>query len=62
MEPDNTEATYWVAEYPNLTKVLSEVSGRTLVEVWEELAFIAGDYMNMSDDDVLTTFMNERVR
>lgn len=62
MELDCTEAAYWETEYPSLTEVLSEMSGRTLVQVCQELELIAGDYLNMTEDDVLTTFVNERIR
>lgn len=56
-----TTATYWVTEYPSLTEVLSNMSGQPLVQVCQELALIAGDYMNMGDDEVLASFVNERV-
>lgn len=54
---DNTQEPYWWA-HP-CTEPLARMSGRSKGATAAELAYIAGDYANMPDGDVLATFMNE---
>lgn len=55
----NTDPKYWLENYPHTCSALEEVTKDTLSENANYLSAIAGDYADMSDDDVLATLINE---
>lgn len=57
----NTNPTYWHENYPLLLSALYEVTGDEDSANAEHLSYIAGDYANMSDDEVLAIIINENL-
>lgn len=58
---DNQNATYWHENYPHLCASLEEVTGDELSANANQLAYIAGDHGDMSDDEVIATIINENL-
>lgn len=57
----NQIAQYWHEHYPNTCAALEEVTGDELSANANQLAYIAGDHADMSDDEVLATIINENL-
>lgn len=57
----NIRADYWMEEYPMVVEALSHSVGDTKMNVALDLAYIAGDYNPMGDDEILATFINEQI-
>ena len=55
---NNKDIDYLSVNYPELCSSLDDVSD-VVADV--SLAFIAGDYSDMSDDEVIATFINENL-
>ena len=58
---DNRNAQYWHENYPLTCAALEEVTGDELSANANQLAYIAGDYSDMPDDEVLATIINENL-
>lgn len=57
----NTNPAYWHENYPYLLSALQEVTGDELSANAQHLSYIAGDYLHMSDDEVIATIINENL-
>lgn len=55
----NKNSTYWHNNYPLLCAALESVTKDSLSSNAEQLAYIAGDFAVMTDDEVIATIINE---
>lgn len=58
---DNTETRYWTENYGSTVEALAQAANLEPEQVAFNLALTAGDYNDMSDDDVLATIINEEL-
>lgn len=59
---ENTDPQYWLKEFPLVVEdALAYITEEPKEDVASDLALIAGDYSTMSDDEVLTTYINEKL-
>lgn len=59
---ENTDPQYWLEEFPLVVEdALAYITEEPKEDVASDLALIAGDYSTMSDDEVLTTYINEKL-
>lgn len=58
---ENTNKDYWLEEFPYVVEALSHSVGESQDEVASDLALIAGDYNPMGDDEILATYINEKL-
>lgn len=56
----NTSSTHWMEGA--IPHWLAERFGGTPFSVADDLAYIAGDYLDMTDRDVLETYINENTQ
>lgn len=57
----NIRSEYWLEDYPLVVEALSHSVGEPREDVAADLALIAGDYNPMGDDEVLATYINEKI-
>lgn len=57
----NIIAGYWLEDYPLVVGALSHSVGEPREDVASDLALIAGDYNPMADDEILATYINEKI-
>lgn len=53
----NIEAPYWTERWPNMVGSFAGYLGTSTGQVSETLAYIAGDHANMTDDEVIGTYI-----
>lgn len=56
---ENTNPKYWLEEFPYVVEALSHSAGVDQEDVSRDLAYMAGDYNPMGDDEILATYINE---
>lgn len=56
---NNKDSVYWHNNYPYVCAALESITKDSLSANAETLAYIAGDFSIMSDDEVLATLINE---
>lgn len=56
---NNKESIYWHNSYPYVCAALESITGDSLSANAESLAYIAGDFSVMTDDEVIATLINE---
>lgn len=53
---------FWINEFPDTVEALAQLPKRdTTYSVPQSLAFIAGDYADMSEDQIIATYINENI-
>lgn len=59
---ENTDPKYWLEEFPFVVEnALAYITKDSKETVSADLALIAGDFSSMSDDEVLATYINEKL-
>lgn len=58
---ENTNPQYWLEEFPFVVEALSHSAREYQADVASDLAFIAGDFSAMADDEILATYINEMI-
>lgn len=57
----NIEAKYWLEEFPSVVEAFTHSTKESKEDIASDLALIAGDFSDMSDDEVLATYINEKL-